>query len=88
MRQVVEALRLAINHGRSHREIARALGVSQSTKDNKSLRRLLPSHTAKAAITARFTMEFMRPFFRPLWRAPILSACTIRRRRNSSPSRY
>jgi transposase len=31
MRQVVEALRLAFDHGRSQREIARALGVSQST---------------------------------------------------------
>ncbi|MCA2987681.1 MAG: helix-turn-helix domain-containing protein, partial [Gemmatimonas sp.] len=31
MRQVVEALRLTYDQGRSQREIARALGVSQST---------------------------------------------------------
>ena len=46
MQQVVEALRLAINQGRSQREIARALGVPQSTKDNESLRRLLPGSAA------------------------------------------
>jgi len=31
MRQAVEALRLAFDHGGRQREIARALGVSQST---------------------------------------------------------
>jgi DNA-binding transcriptional regulator LsrR (DeoR family) len=38
MRQVFEAFRLAYDHGRSQREIARALGLSQSTV-NDYLRR-------------------------------------------------
>lgn len=71
---VVDALRLARDHGRSQREIARALGVWRSTEDHKRLRRLLPGYTAKATIAAGFTMEFMRPFVRPPRRAPILSS--------------
>ena len=60
MRQVFEAFRLAYDQGRSQREIARALGLSQSTV-NEYLRRFraaglvwpLPPQVEEAAVDAR-----------------------------------
>ena len=60
MRQVFEAFRLAFDQGRSQRDIARALGLSQSTV-NEYLRRFratglawpLPSALDEAAVEAR-----------------------------------
>jgi len=60
MRQVFEAFRLAYDQGRSQREIARALGLSQSTV-NEYLRRFraaglvwpLPPEVDEAAVDAR-----------------------------------
>ncbi len=61
MRQVVEALRLAFDQGRSQREIARALGVARSTI-NEYRRRFaasglpwpLPADVDEAALEALF----------------------------------
>ncbi len=60
MRQVVEALRLAFDQGRSQREIARALGVSQSTINEYRYRFAasglpwpLPPELDEAALAAR-----------------------------------
>ncbi|MDZ7630306.1 MAG: helix-turn-helix domain-containing protein [Gemmatimonadaceae bacterium] len=60
MRQVFEAFRLAFDQGRSQREIARALGLSQSTV-NDYLRRFrgtglpwpIPVELDEAAVEAR-----------------------------------
>jgi transposase len=60
MRQVVEALRLTFDQGRSQREIARALGVSQSTISEYRSRFAasglpwpLPAELDEAALAAR-----------------------------------
>ncbi len=60
MRQVVEALRLTYDQGRSQREIARALGVSQSTISEYRSRFAasglpwpLPAELDEAALEAR-----------------------------------
>jgi len=71
MRQVVEALRLTFDQGRSQREIARALGVSQSTISEYRSRFAasglpwpLPAELDEAALAARLYPRHPMPWCR------------------------